>query len=56
MEEHQKLVTKVFSILQKEGLAVAANKLFFYIQEVECLGYIINATGIELSTRKVKAV
>jgi hypothetical protein len=56
MEEHRKLVTQVFSILQKEGLAVAAHKSFFHIQEVEFQGYIINATSIEMSTRKVEAV
>jgi arginyl-tRNA synthetase len=56
MEEHCKLVTQVFSILQKEGLAVAAYKSFFHIQEVEFLGYIINANGVEMSNRKVEAV
>jgi hypothetical protein len=55
MEEHRKLVTQVFSILQK-GLAVAAHKSFFYVQEVEFLGYIISANGVEMSTRKVEAV
>jgi hypothetical protein len=56
MEEHRKLVTQVFLILQKEGLAVAAHKSFFHVQEVEFLGYIINANGVEMSTRKVEAV
>jgi hypothetical protein len=56
MEEHYKLVTQVFLIVQKEGLAVAAHKLFFHVQEVEFLGYIINANGVEMSTRKVEPV
>jgi hypothetical protein len=56
MEEHHKLVTQVFSILQNEGLPVAAHKSFFHVQEVEFLGYIINANGVEMSTRKVKAI
>jgi hypothetical protein len=56
MEEHRKLVTQVFSILQSEGLAVAAHKTFFHVKEVEFLGYIINANGVEMSTRKVEAV
>jgi nucleoside diphosphate kinase len=56
MAEHRVLVTKVFSILQKEGLAVVAHKSFFHIKEVESLGYIIHANGIEMFTRKVKAV
>jgi hypothetical protein len=55
-EEHYKLVTQVFSILEKEGLAVAAHKSFIYIQDIQLLGYIINANGIEISTRKVEAV
>jgi hypothetical protein len=55
-EEHRTLVTQVFSILQKEGLAVAAHKLFFHVREVEFLGYIINANGVEMSNRKVEAV
>jgi hypothetical protein len=56
MEEYYKLVSQVFSILQKEGLAVAAHKLFFHVQEVEFLGYIIDANGVEMYTRKVEAV
>jgi hypothetical protein len=56
MEEHRKLGTQLFLILQKEGLAVAAHKSFFHVKEVEFLGYIINANGIEMTTRKVEAV
>jgi nucleoside diphosphate kinase len=56
MAEHRKLVTEVFSTLQKEGLAIAVHKLFFHVKEVESFRYIINANGIEMSTRKVKAV
>jgi hypothetical protein len=50
------LVTQVFSILQREGLTVAAHKWFFHIMEVEFLGYIINANGVEMATRIVKAI
>jgi hypothetical protein len=56
MEEYHKLVTQVFSILQRERLAVAAHKSFFHVREIEVLGYIINANGVEMSTRKVEAV
>ena len=56
LEEHRDLVIRVFSILQKEGLVVAAHKSFFYVKEVKFLGYIINANGVEMSTRKVEAV
>jgi hypothetical protein len=56
MEEHHQPVKQVFSILQKEGLAVAAHKWFFHVKEVEFLGYIINANGVEMSTRKVEEV
>jgi hypothetical protein len=56
MEEYRMLVTQVFSILQKEGLAVAAHKSVFHVQEVEFLGYVINANSVNMSTRKVEAV
>jgi hypothetical protein len=56
MEEHRQLVTKVFAILQRVSLAVATDKLFFHLKEVEFLEYIINVNGIEMSTRKVEAV
>jgi arginyl-tRNA synthetase len=57
MAEHRKLITKVFSILQKEGIAVVVvHKLFSHVKEVEFLGYIINADGVEMSTRKVETV
>jgi hypothetical protein len=56
MAEYQKLVTRVFSMLSKEGLAVAAHKLFFHVKDIKFLGYIINANSIEMSTREVEAV
>jgi arginyl-tRNA synthetase len=56
MEEQRKLVAQVFSILTKEGLVVTAHKSFFHVQEIEFLGYIIDANGVEMSTRKVDAV
>jgi hypothetical protein len=56
MAKHQELVTKVFSILQKVRPMVAAHKLFFHVKEVEFLDYIINANGVEMLTKKVKAV
>jgi hypothetical protein len=55
MEEHQKLATKVFTILKK-GLALAVQNSFIYVREVKFLEYIITANGIEISTRKVQAV
>jgi hypothetical protein len=55
-EEHKWLVIQVFSILQKEGRVVVAQKSFFYVKEVEFLGYIIYANGMEMLTRKVEDV
>jgi hypothetical protein len=52
MKEHHELVTKVFTILQNEGQAVATHKPFFLVKEVEFLDYIINVTGVEMSNRK----
>jgi hypothetical protein len=37
IEEHQKLVTEVFLILQREGLTIAMHKLFFHVKEIEFL-------------------
>jgi hypothetical protein len=56
LEKHRELVIKVFSMLEKEGLAVATYKSFFHIKEVEPLDYIINSNIDEMSTRKVEAV
>jgi hypothetical protein len=56
MKEQQELLIKVFIILQKEGLAVAAHKSFFHVKEVEFLGYIITTNDVEMSTRNVEAV
>jgi hypothetical protein len=56
LAEHRELVTKVFSILQNEELAVVVHKLFFHVNEVEFLEYIINAISVEMSTRKIEAV
>jgi hypothetical protein len=56
LDEHYKQITHVFSILKKEGLAVAAHKSFFHVKEVEFLGYIINANSVEMLYRKVEVV
>jgi hypothetical protein len=56
LEEHYELVTNVFLILKREGLAVAANKSFFHVKEVKFLGYIINVNGVEMSNREVEGV
>jgi hypothetical protein len=56
MEGYRLLITKVFSILQKERLGIVTDKSFFYVKEVEILQYIINVNRVEMSTPKIKAL
>jgi len=55
-EEHDHLVQEVLRRLQENGLAVAAEKCIWRVQEVEFLGYVIGRNGIEMAKTKVEAV
>jgi hypothetical protein len=52
----REISTKVFSMLQKEGLVVAADNLFFHVKGVKFLEYLINVSSVKIFTRKVKVV
>lgn len=56
LEEHDAIVREVLRRLTKHNLAVAPQKCKWAVQEVEFLGYIINANGIEITQEKVDCI
>jgi len=56
MDDHIKLVQKVFDLLEQHDLAVSLKKSVFHQEEVEFLGSIVKRSGVTMSDRKVRSV
>lgn len=56
MKEHDILLGKVFQRLQEGGIHLREEKCQFSQEQVEYLGYLIDATGIHPTTEKVRAI
>jgi len=56
MEDHIKLVQKVLDRLEQHDLAVSLKRSVFHQEEVEFLGYMVKASRVTMSDRKVKSV
>jgi len=54
--EHDDIVQETLKQLQKNGLAVAADKFIWRATEVEFLGYVLSRDGIKMAQNKVEAV
>ena len=55
-EEHVKNLEAVLTRLEEAGLRLRHDKCSFMLSEVEYLGYIISAKGLQPTTKKVEAV
>jgi len=56
MDDYIKLVQKVLDRLEYHDLGVSLKKSVFHQEEVEFLGYIVKASRVTVSDRKVKSV
>jgi hypothetical protein len=56
LEEHQEHMRLVLQRVKEEGLKLRLKKCFFGLHEMEYLGYIVSASKILVSTKKVEAV
>ena len=56
MEDHIKLVQQVLDRLEQHDLPVSLRKLVFDQEEVEFLQYIVKASVVTMSDRKVKSI
>lgn len=56
VKEHDALLLKVFQRLQESGVHLREEKCQFSQEQVEYLGYLIDATGIHPTTEKVRAI
>src|SRR6202021_1703765 len=54
--DHKEHVKKVFDALNKAGLKVKLKKSEFELKEVQFLGHIITAEGLQIDPEKIKAV
>jgi hypothetical protein len=55
-EEYSEHVYKVLKVLQDANLLVKLKKSYFYIKEVDFLGYIILLGEIQIDRKKISAV
>ncbi len=55
-DDHLDKLEQVFIRLHDAGLKVNAAKLFFCMQEMEYLGYILTRGGIKSQPKKVQAI
>ena len=56
MKEHITLTRRVLAKIKEYGLAIAAHKSSFHVQQTEFLGYILTPAGVEMSKEKVETV
>jgi hypothetical protein len=56
LEEHMEHMRLVLQRCKEEGLKVHLKKCFCGLQKMECLGYIVSASKVSVSTKKVEAV
>jgi hypothetical protein len=56
LEEHMEHLRLVLQRFEDEGLKLRLKKCFFGLQELEYLGYIVPASKVSVSTKKVEAV
>ena len=54
-EDYKEHVKKVFDALNKAGLKVKLKKSEFRLKEVQFLGHIIIAKGLQIDLEKIKA-
>jgi hypothetical protein len=56
LKEHRQQVRKVLTKLKEAGLFIKSEKCEFSVQKTAFLGFIISEHGIEMNSKKVKAV
>ncbi len=56
VEEHQRLLMKLFQILSKNKLYLKANKCHLFLEEVNFLGHVVSAHGVTMEAGKLQAV
>lgn len=56
LEEHEKHLVRTFQILQEQELYLSTEKVFFFTEKCECLGFLIDDTGIHPDPGKIQAI
>ena len=56
VEEHEKHLEIVFNILRKSHLFLGADKCEIYSQRMDCLGHIVDDTGIHADADKMRSI
>ena len=55
-EEHLKNIEKVLEILNEVGATVNKSKCFFFANEIEYIGFLIDENSIRLNPRKIDSI
>lgn len=56
IEEHDKILKRVLTRLQEEGITLNASKCAIGVQKVTFLGHIVSTKGVEVDPRRVEAI
>lgn len=53
IEDHKKLLDRVFGILSKNKLFLKDSKCHLFLERVNFLGHVVSAKGVEMESGKV---
>jgi hypothetical protein len=56
LDSHERLVREVFKRLRQNNLKANPKKCFLYQSQVEFLGHVISASGVQMDANKVKSI
>ena len=54
--EHQRLLNKVFALLNKNKLFIKESKCHLFLKRVNFLGHVVDSRGVSLESGKIDAV
>ena len=56
LDEHERCLQRVFDILQSEELFLSQDKVYFFTESSECLGFTVDDEGIHPDPAKIRAI
>lgn len=56
LEEHEKCLQRVFDILYEQELYLSKDKVYFFTEDCECLGFKVDDQGIHPDPLKIRAI
>lgn len=56
IEEHVKIIIKIFDLLRKSGLKLNLNKTKLFCKQIKYLGHVIDANGIKPNEQNIESI